>query len=374
MRDDLVRYHDVPAGRIVVTGWPQADVFHERRPREEFDAVLRGYGLDPARRLVLVTGNTPTNTPYESRFFERLVAWWSESGADERFSLLFRPHPRDGEWRERYAAALDRSGVAVQEPSHTDLDVLATLLQHADAVVSNAGTVLLDALVNDRPAVCVLYDEGAPAGESWAAKSVIGEHYLDVATSGAFHEARSFDEVVSGIERCLERPERARGAAARRHRDRRRPGRRAERGARRRGDPRRARPVSRRSIVGVYLLGERRARRAGCSSPRWRAGWTIALVGAATTSRRSSPTPRVGQGPGERLAAPQRPGRAGRRARRASSCCATTTSSSCAGDVVELVEDCAGAQGFGLAQPAHAPGSEVSHRTRVSPAALARRG
>ena len=207
MRDDLVRYHDVPAARIVVTGWPQADVFHEPRPREAFDEIVRGYSLDPGRPLVLVAGNTPTNTPYESRFFERLVAWWSESGGPERCSLLFRPHPRDGEWRARYAVALGRPGVAVQEPSHTDLDVLATLLQHADAVVSNAGTVLLDALVNDRPAVCVLYDEGAPAGESWAAKSVIGEHYRDVATSGAFYEARSFEEVVAGVERCLERPD-----------------------------------------------------------------------------------------------------------------------------------------------------------------------
>lgn len=94
----------------------------------------------------------------------------------------------------------------MQAPSHTDLDVLATLLQHTDAVVSNAGTVLLDALVNDRPAVCVVYDEGAPPGESWAAKSVIGEHYRDVAESRAYYEARSFDEVTAGIERCLELP------------------------------------------------------------------------------------------------------------------------------------------------------------------------
>jgi hypothetical protein len=206
MRDDLVRYHEVERDRIVVTGWPQADVFHARRPRQAFDEILRGYGLDPARRLVLVTGNTPTNMPFEGGFFARLVEWWAASGADERFSFLFRPHPRDGEWRERFAAALDRPGTAVQEPSHTDIEVLATLLQHADAVVSNAGTVLLDALVNDRPAVCVLYDEGAPDGESWAVKSVIGEHYVDVATSGAFHEARSFEEVAAGIERCLADP------------------------------------------------------------------------------------------------------------------------------------------------------------------------
>ena len=206
MRDDLVRYHEVDAARIAVTGWPQADVFHEKRPRRLFDDVLRRHGLDPALPLVVVMGNTPTNMPYEGQFFERLVAWWEDSGAGLRFSLLFRPHPRDGAWRERFASALDRPGIAVQEPSHTDIDVLATLLQHADAVVSNAGTVLLDALVNDRPAVCVLYDEGAPPGESWAAKSVIGEHYVDVAASAAFHEARSFDEVVAGIERCLASP------------------------------------------------------------------------------------------------------------------------------------------------------------------------
>ena len=154
----------------------------------------------------MVSGAATVHVRAADRFFERLVPWWTDSGADGRCSFLFRPHPRDRDWRERFAAALDRAGAAVQEPSFTDLEALATVLQHADAVVSNAGTILLDALVNDRPAVCVLYDEGAPAGESWASKSVVGEHYRDVAGSGAFYEARSFEEVVAGIERCLVEP------------------------------------------------------------------------------------------------------------------------------------------------------------------------
>jgi hypothetical protein len=206
MRDDLVRYHGIDSARIVVTGWPQTDVFHRKRPRDEYEGVVRGLGLEPSRPVVLVMGNTPTNAPYEQRFVERLVAWWEESGAVSRFSLLFRPHPRDREWRERFAAALSREGVAVQEPSFTDLETLAVLLQHGDCVVTNAGTILLDALVNDRPTVCVLYDEGAPAGESWAVKNVSGEHYRQLMASDAFYRADCFEDVCTGIERALAQP------------------------------------------------------------------------------------------------------------------------------------------------------------------------
>ena len=60
--------------------------------------------------------------------------------------------------------------------------------------------------MNDRPVVCVLYDEGAPPGETWAAKNVIGEHYRDLASSGAFLTAETFDEVVAGIDRSLASP------------------------------------------------------------------------------------------------------------------------------------------------------------------------
>jgi hypothetical protein len=206
MREDLVRFHGIKRERIVVTGWPQTDVFHRPRPRAEYDALLRGLGLDPTRPIVLVMGNTPTNAPFERQLVERLVAWWEASGARDRFSLLFRPHPRDRGWRDRFAPAFSRSGIAVQEASFTDFEELATLLQHGDVVVSNAGTILLDALVNDRPAVCILYDEGAPPGESWALKNVSGDHYRGLMDSAAFYRADNFEAAVAGIERALANP------------------------------------------------------------------------------------------------------------------------------------------------------------------------
>lgn len=206
MRNELARYHGVDPARVTVTGWPQSDFFHVRRPFEAFAALARHHGLDPSRPVVLVMGNTPTNTPYEPRFFERLIAWWEESGARERFSLLFRPHPRDTRWQERFAAAAGRAGAAVQPLAEADLESLATMLQHGACVVTNAGTILLDSIVNDRPAVCVLYDEGAPPGETWATKNILGAHYGEVMGSQAFYRAESFDGVVEAIERGLANP------------------------------------------------------------------------------------------------------------------------------------------------------------------------
>ena len=206
MRGDLARYHQVDPGRVVVTGWPQTDVYHRHRSREAYEALLRTYGLDPERPLVIVMGNTPTNAPYEHRFVARVISWWQQAGGRGRFSLLFRPHPRDREWETRFGIARDTDGVHVQAPSYTDLEVLATLLQHAGCVVANAGTILLDSLVNDRPAVCVMYDEEPPAGEHWAAMNVLGEHYRQLMESTAFYRAHNFDEVAASVERALANP------------------------------------------------------------------------------------------------------------------------------------------------------------------------
>ncbi len=81
------------------------------------------------------------------------------------------------------------------------------MLQHGACVVSNAGTILLDAIVNGRPAVCVVYDEGAPPGETWAAKNILGVHYRELMSSTAFYRAENFEEVTDAIERALKHPD-----------------------------------------------------------------------------------------------------------------------------------------------------------------------
>jgi hypothetical protein len=207
MRDDLCRYHGIDPARVVVTGWPQTDVYYRRRPRAIYEELLGNLGLDPGRPVVLFAGNAPNNAPYEGNLVSRLVAWWLATGARTRFSLLFRPHPYDGQVRERFGAALEQPGAAVQKPSLTDLEDLATLLQHVDCVVANGGTILLEALVNDRPSVCVTFDEGRSGDRPWAELNLAGEHYRQLVASEAFYRAGDFDELVGAINRALASPD-----------------------------------------------------------------------------------------------------------------------------------------------------------------------
>jgi hypothetical protein len=206
MREDLRRFHGIDPTRVTVTGWPQTDVYYRQRSRPRYEELLGRLGLPTDKPVVLYTGNSPHNMPYEPNLVARLVAWWRESGAHERFSLLFRPHPYDEEARVRFHAALGDPDVAVQQRSWTDLEDLATLLQHVDCVVANAGTIMLEALVNDRPAVCVMFDEGAPEGRSWADRNVTGEHYRRLLESDAFFRANDFDQLVDAIGRSLAEP------------------------------------------------------------------------------------------------------------------------------------------------------------------------
>jgi hypothetical protein len=207
MREDLGRFHGIDPGRVSVTGWPQTDVYQRRRTFNAYHALLGSLALPIDLPVVLYAGNAPNNSPYEQNMVSKFVEWWRVSPARSRFSLLFRPHPYDNQVRKRYAAALEQPGVAVQRRSYADYDDLATLLQHVGCVVAGGGTILLEALVNDRPAVCVTYAEGAPPGfDATESANLTGEHYRELIESQAFYRAGDFGELTAVLERALVNP------------------------------------------------------------------------------------------------------------------------------------------------------------------------
>ena len=372
MREDLVRYHGVDAGA-------------DRRHRLAADrrvpppAATRGVrrararlGLDPARPVVARDGQHAD---------ERAVR-----GAVRRAPGLLVGRERRGPRASRCSSArtratatgasasrpaLARAGAAVQEPSFTDLETLAMLLQHArrrrlerrDDPARRAG---------QRPAGGLRPLRRGRAGRAsrWAQKNVIGEHYRDVA----------------GVRRVL------RGALVRRGRggDRAVPAR-SGRACGRSGARSRARSSgrstaaaptasSRRSSTGSARdadaaacdrrdlpRGERYPRRAAPGA-RARGGLVDGVVGARP---RRGPARRgtVGEGPGEKLPLLNRvleqhgpvDGPV---------LLSDDDIEFVRGDVVELVALSERA-GLGLAQPAHVAGLRGQPRHHARPPTLA---
>ncbi len=132
MEDDLRRYHGIdpqPSRRHRLAADRRLQPYAD--PRASTTRSCDATGSIPTRPLVLVMGNTPTNAPYEGRFVERLarVVGGRPLETASSFSSARIRATGSGRSASRSRAVVD--GVYLQEPSFTDLEELATLLQHA---------------------------------------------------------------------------------------------------------------------------------------------------------------------------------------------------------------------------------------------------
>jgi hypothetical protein len=91
------------------------------------------------------------------------------------------------------------------EPVTLQGTVSISVGKHPDGTRQERPILQLENAVTVEPSAQA-YDEGAPPGESYAMKNVIGEHYRELAASSAFYRAESFEEVVDGIGRALAHP------------------------------------------------------------------------------------------------------------------------------------------------------------------------
>jgi len=201
MAEKLISQHSIAREKVVVTGWPQMDSYAQLRSTKEFIDLIREYELVSDKPCILIAGNSEANSPYEPEFVRKLISWW-EDNANEDFSIIFRPHPRDiiqDNWKVRFGFLLGKENVYVQAANYADIEVLSLMLQHVSCVITNAGTILLDSIVNNRPVVCVLYDEGAPRESRCAINNIAGDHYKTMMEADAFVTAYNFDEVVGGL-------------------------------------------------------------------------------------------------------------------------------------------------------------------------------
>ena len=203
-RQELVRFHGVPADRVVVTGAPRFDEFFAMRPATDRATFTTSLGLRPDRPLLLYLCSSNFVAPREVEFVGRWIDAVRAS-PDERLrraSVLVRPHPANAEQWEG-SDLPSRAGVAIW-PHHSTMNAdqgLYDSLHHADAVVGLNTSAMIEAGILGKPVFTV-----TAADFAGGQQQTLHFHYLLAKNGGLVEVAADFAEHVDQLAGELRAP------------------------------------------------------------------------------------------------------------------------------------------------------------------------
>jgi hypothetical protein len=206
--------------RISVVGTPQFD-FH-RRPDLLWDraTTLERLGLAEGSRYLLYGAGREYHSPGEIDLVESIGRHLAEDPRLARHRMVVRLHPLDraDRWRERERER--EGGVTLCEPftppvngggwSWSSLDdqaLLVSSLYHADACLSVASTIALDAAIVGTPAIGLRLDQGEDVPGEVYFDAFDLDHYRPLCESGGLWVAHSWPELSTLLARAVEHPE-----------------------------------------------------------------------------------------------------------------------------------------------------------------------
>jgi len=205
-RDEALRFHGIPADRVIVTGAQCFDQWFDRQPTRALAAFCDRVGLPAREPFLLYVGSALfKGSPSEALFAAR----WAEAvRADEglrgrNVQILVRPHPqRLDEWNAPEAVeALARAGVTVWGSNPVDPESRADYfdsLYHSAAVVGLNTSALVEAAIVDRPVFTMLFPEFHENQEG-----TFHFHHLLTVGDGFMNVSRSLDEHVAQLTASL---------------------------------------------------------------------------------------------------------------------------------------------------------------------------
>lgn len=223
MADDLRRYYpDTMPEQVHIVGTPQFEPYFDDSlvmDRVEFCASV---GLDPARPIVLFSGDDASTSPHDPGYLADLAAALRDDHEERGLQLLFRRSPADRSGR--YQEVLEQfPEIAVSEPAWSsagedgwervvptprDLGLLVNLARHCAVVVNLGSTMALDFAMVGKPAIYVAYEQPT-AGDRrvWSATDIYRlPHFASIDRTQPVLWARSATELAGLVHRAIDAP------------------------------------------------------------------------------------------------------------------------------------------------------------------------
>ena len=205
-KQEAVRYHGVPAERVIVTGAPRFDDFFSMRPSSTRDEFCARAGLDAGRPFLLYLCSSHFIAPDEVAFVRR----WAHAvrqapdSALASCGILVRPHPANAELWEG-GARLDGIENAALWSEHAKVQADSALydsLYHAAAVAGLNTSAMIEAGILGKSVYTIQTGEFAGGQEQ-----TLHFHYLLAANGGLVEVAEDLRQHVCQVADALTHPE-----------------------------------------------------------------------------------------------------------------------------------------------------------------------
>lgn len=217
-RQHAIKYMKMPPEDILMFGAAQFQIF--RKPVKETDAELRALFRVPAGKRILLYGGTSKSVAESEHL--KIIENAIESGTIPDCHVIYRPHP----WRggltsletdffacnfkhitmDPFMEAYYRKAVQTDYRGFdmADYEVTRKLLHLVDAVTSPLSTILLEAVMHQKPVQILSAAEHVdPQAKSLYQTATRQIHFADLAGDGVLR-CNSADEIPEGCRHLME--------------------------------------------------------------------------------------------------------------------------------------------------------------------------
>jgi len=218
MEWELKKFHGIDASRIVVTGSPLFDTYHEERSQGLSEHVDRELALPEKGRVILLAAYSARLGQGEPSIAQHIADGISEGRyGEEEVTLVIRSHPADFSFLERFSSLADHPKVRLYvtpsvrtfdlKEQRNDLAFLHGLMARADLVACGSGTIALEAVCLDKPVINLRFDGREVLPLPISARSHFdSDHYQCFLGLNATSVVDSFDELDHEIVAALNFP------------------------------------------------------------------------------------------------------------------------------------------------------------------------
>lgn len=214
-----VNMQHIPARIVKIVGVPQYDWFSKKEVLLSRDNFLKSLGIFSDAKIILYAGIGTHLAPHEAEVAEILDHAITYGKIKDKVRIIFRPHPgfpADKEEISSLQNIIFDSSVFIRScPDDMDWEKddgamahLVNSLYHADLILTTASTMTIDAVVFDKPVVCIAFDgyQRDPVTSYLIQSHYEQRHYKDLAKTGGFKVARNPEELVNYINEYLGNP------------------------------------------------------------------------------------------------------------------------------------------------------------------------